>query len=110
MMQRVWTASLIAAMASCGQPATPVANDFANDNEAPAREPAAPVAEPAAPDRPASPPRTPIEDKSVAGAVALVERYAALLEQRRFAEARALWSDSGRASWLTEAECGAARD
>lgn len=107
MMQRVWTASLIVAMASCGQPASPVAND----NDAPAQEPAAPVTETAVPDRPAAaPPQAVIEDKSVAGAVALVERYAALIEDRRFAEARTLWSDGGRASWLTEAEFIATHD
>ena len=97
MVQRVWTAGLVVAMASCGQPTSRVAND----NETPVREPATPAVESAAAERPAP---APIDDKSVAGAVAVVERYAALLEDRRFAEARGLWSDGGRASWLTEAE------
>ena len=40
----------------------------------------------------------------------MLQSYGALLEQRRFAEARKLWSDGGRASGLTEADFAAAYD
>lgn len=53
--------------------------------------------------------RTPISEgtidpKSAQGAGLVVQRYGGLLEQRKFAEARMLWSDGGRASNMTEKE------
>ena len=44
----------------------------------------------------------PIDPKSGQGAGQVLQSYAALLEQERFAEARRLWSDSGKASGTTE--------
>lgn len=44
----------------------------------------------------------PIDPDSGQGAGQVLQSYAALLEQRRFAEARRLWSDGGRASELSE--------
>jgi hypothetical protein len=44
----------------------------------------------------------PIDPKSAQGAGQVLQSYAALLEQRRFAEARRLWSDGGRSSELSE--------
>ena len=38
----------------------------------------------------------------------MLQRFGGLLEQRRFAEARMLWSDGGKASGLSEAEFVAA--
>lgn len=44
----------------------------------------------------------PIDPTSAQGAGQVLQSYAALLEQGRFAEARRLWSDGGRASGLSE--------
>jgi len=61
--------------------------------------------------------RTPLEEpkglidyKSAEAAGQVVQHYGALLEQRRFAEARALWGDDGKASGLTPAQFAAAYD
>lgn len=43
-----------------------------------------------------------IDPKSAEGAAALLQEYAALLEQGRFAAARRLWSDGGRASGMSQ--------
>jgi hypothetical protein len=53
--------------------------------------------------------RTPISEdsidpKSAQGAGQVLQLFGGLLEQRRFDEARDLWSDAGKASGLTEAE------
>lgn len=52
----------------------------------------------------------PIDAKSAQGAARVLQGYAALLEQRRFNEARRLWSDGGRASQLSEAGFAEAHD
>lgn len=44
----------------------------------------------------------PIDSRSAQGAGQVLQSYAALVEQGRFVEARRLWSDSGRASGLSE--------
>ena len=44
----------------------------------------------------------PIDPKSAQGAGQVLQSYAALLEQGRFAEARRLWSDEGRASGMSD--------
>ena len=49
-----------------------------------------------------------IDPKSAEGAGQVLQRYGALLEQRKFAEARALWGNGGDASGLTEARFAAA--
>lgn len=46
----------------------------------------------------------PIDPKSAQGAAQVLQHYAALLEQGQLASARRLWSDSGRASGLSERE------
>lgn len=46
----------------------------------------------------------PIDPDSAQGAGQVVQSYAALLEQNRFAEAYRLWSDGGRASGVSQAE------
>jgi hypothetical protein len=51
-----------------------------------------------------------IDPKSGQGAGQVLQRFGGLLEQRHFAEAYQLWSDSGRASGLSEAEFIAAYD
>jgi hypothetical protein len=59
--------------------------------------------------------RTPISEgaidpKSGQGAGQVLQLFGGLLEQRKFAEARKLWSDQGRASGQSEAEFVAAYD
>jgi hypothetical protein len=50
----------------------------------------------------------PIDPKSGQGAGQVLQRFGALLEQRKFGEAYRLWSDGGRASGLSEAQFAAA--
>jgi hypothetical protein len=52
----------------------------------------------------------PIDPKSAQGAGQVLQLFGGLLEQRKFAEARRLWSDQGRASGQSEAEFVAAYD
>ena len=49
-------------------------------------------------------PNGPIDPKSAEGAGQVVQHYGALLEQRKFAEARKLWGGAGEASNLTTAQ------
>ena len=49
-----------------------------------------------------------IDPKSAQGAGQILQRFGGLLEQQKFAEAYGLWSDSGRASGMTEAQFVAA--
>jgi hypothetical protein len=55
-------------------------------------------------------PNGPIDPKSAEGAGQVVQHYGALLEQRKFADARKLWGNGGKASGLTEAQFIAAYD
>ena len=50
------------------------------------------------------PRRGPIDPNSAQGAGQVLQRFGGLLEQKKFAEARLLWGDGGRASGLTERE------
>jgi len=52
----------------------------------------------------------PIDPKSAQGAGQVLQLFGGLLEQRKFAEARKLWSDGGKASGMSEAEFIAAYD
>ena len=52
----------------------------------------------------------PIDPKSAQGAGQVLQRFGGLLEQGKFAEARKLWSDGGKASGMSEAEFIAAYD
>jgi hypothetical protein len=49
----------------------------------------------------------PFAETSPQGAASVLERYFALIEQRRYAEAWRLWSDEGRASGKSEADFAA---
>ena len=49
-----------------------------------------------------------IDPKSAQGAGQALQRFGGLLEQRKFPEAYGLWSDSGRASGMTDAQFVAA--
>lgn len=114
--------SLAVACSACqvDKSASPT-NEAANDVQAPIGNgempgpPAAPSPELIAPGEPGGLPddRTPVEEgtidpKSAQGAGQVLQRFGGLLEQRRFAEARMLWSDGGKASGLSEAEFVAA--
>ena len=98
------------ALAGCRQPA-PQANAPAPAQSLPPTEaPAAPTA-PATPTAPNGLPddRTPLEEpsgpidpKSAEAAGQVVQHYAALIEQRRFAEAEKYWSDAAAAREMTE--------
>ncbi|MGH6706402.1 MAG: hypothetical protein ACREB1_06285 [Sphingomicrobium sp.] len=114
-MKRSWMSlTFAAALAGCGtqqQPANENIADVAQRHEN--KTAPAPVEPPDSikPGEPGGLPddRTlleegPIDPKSGQGAGQVLQRFGGLLEQRRFAEARRLWSDDGRASGLTERE------
>jgi hypothetical protein len=64
-------------------------------NEANPPAPAPPSPHPPAPSLPE--PKAPIDPKSVEAAGQVVQRYGALIEQRRFVEAEKLWGDAAAA-------------
>ena len=57
---------------------------------------------------PLTEPTGPIDPASAEAAGQVAQRYGGLLEQRKFAEARRLWGDGGKASGLSEAQFAAA--
>lgn len=109
---------MLSIVACSSQPAQNQGNTIVNDTSAseapPANAPA--TAAPGTPgglpdDRtPLSEPQGPIDYKTAEGAGQVVQQYAGLLEQRKFAEARSLWSNDGKASGLSEAQFAAAYD
>lgn len=120
-MNRSWASlTLLIAFTGCGpRPPEPANENQAAEQSVPSNV-VAPV--PVAPEaiRPGEPgalpdDRTPISEgaidpKSAQGAGQVLQRFGALLEERKFAEARMLWSDGGKASGLTAAEFAAAYD
>ena len=123
-MRRLVTLTLIIACSACQAERSQPANEADADNAvSPASNdlapvaPAAPAPESIKPGEPGGLPddRTPVEEgpidpKSAHGAGQVLQRFGGLLEQRRFAEARMLWSDGGKASGLSEPEFVAAYD
>jgi hypothetical protein len=112
--------TLAVAIAGCGTQPQP-ANENLVDSGAPAENEQAPAEMPAPetikPGEPGGLPddRTPVEEgpidaKSAQGAGQVLQLFGGLLEQRKFGEARKLWSDDGKASGLTQAEFVAAYD
>ena len=111
------------ALAACDRqaPAAPPAQFPATVPEAPAapaprQDPDAPVEAPA-PGSPAGLPddRTPISEapftpQSAQGAADVVQTYFALIEQKKYAEAWALWGDGGKTSGMTAAQFAASFD
>jgi hypothetical protein len=84
-----------------------VANEAAPEpvgNEAPPIASPAPGTPGGLPDdrTPLIEPKGPIDPKSAEAAGQVVQQYAALLEQRRFAEAYRLWGNGGQASGVSE--------
>jgi hypothetical protein len=106
-MQKRFLILTMAALSAC-RPAADQAHEASPGsarNDAP-RPPTAPA--PGTPgglpdDRtPLIEPKGPIDPKSAEAAGQVMQQYAALLEQRRFAEAYRLWGNGGRASGLSE--------
>jgi hypothetical protein len=107
-MQKRFLIMALAVLAGCRPAADAnLANEAAPE---PVRNGAPPIASPAPgtpgglPDdrTPLIEPRGPIDPKSAEAAGQVMQQYAALLEQRRFAEAYRLWGDGGRSSGLSE--------
>ena len=99
---------ILAAGAACSREASGPANDGAIAIE-PAVETSNQSAQTVQPGEPGGLPddrnlveEGPIDPKSAQGAGQVLQSYAALLEQGRFAEARRLWSDEGRASGMSD--------
>lgn len=113
-MARRWISlTLVIAMSGCGNPQRPANENRVAETSVSTTEAPSVPADPAqiGPGEPGGLPddRTPfaegsIDPKSAQGAGLVLQRYAGLLEQRKFAEARLLWSDDGKASGLTEKE------
>jgi hypothetical protein len=103
-------AILLAIFTACGgcqsqvsEPSSPdAAENAAAANVAPSRETIAPGQPGGLPDHRNLVLEGPIDPKSAQGAGQVLQSYAALLEQGRFAEARRLWSDGGAASGLSD--------
>jgi hypothetical protein len=102
MMKLKWACAPLLLLTACGRsqlPEGPVANDTQPAVPAPGTGPNAktPLA-PAAPKPPPPPsliePTGPIDPKSIEAAGQVVQHYGALIEQSRWAESRALWSDA----------------
>jgi hypothetical protein len=119
-MRRLTSLTLILACSACQVERTQPANETVADNAAAPvsndlAPPPSPSPESIKPGEPGGLPddRTPVEEgpidpKSGQGAGQVLQRFGGLLEQRKFAEARKLWSDDGKASGMTEAEFVAA--
>lgn len=111
-MARRWiSVSMIVVMSGCGAPLTTTANENSSAEQAAPANGDTSQSTDIKPGQPGGLPddRTPISEgkidpKSPQGAGLVLQHYAALLEQRKFAEARQLWSDNGRASNMTEKE------
>lgn len=102
---------MIVVMSGCGAPPATTANENSPAEQAAPANGDTPQSTDIKPGQPGGLPddRTPISEgkidpKSPQGAGLVLQQYAALLEQRKFAEARLLWSDDGRASNMTEKE------
>jgi len=119
-MNRKWISlALAVVLAGCGTQ-QPASENAAVTAVPPANEQAPepmPSPETIKPGEPGGLPddRTPVEEgpidaKSAQGAGQVLQLFGGLLEQRKFAEARKLWSDGGKASGMSEAEFIAAYD
>ena len=131
----VLTITMLLAIASCNSPSVTQPQDENVANSAAVAEPAAggnatsnypentvnpgqqaPTGTPGTPsglpdDRTAlSEPNGPIDPKSTEAAGQVVQHYGALLEQRKFADARKLWAGGGDASGMSPAQFAAAYD
>lgn len=111
--RRNWVLAAIVTLCACGSPAA--TNVAGNTADQPVQNSAAPLAPPAPgtpggllDDRtPLNEPKGSVDPKSAEAAGQVMQHYGALLEQRRFADARRLWSDGGSASGPTNKEFAA---
>lgn len=99
---------LIAPLIACDRTGTDAQNDLAATNEAAGIEAPANAGQAVEPGEPGGLPddrnlveEGPIDPKSGQGAGQVLQSYAALLEQARWAEARRLWTQGGDGSGLT---------
>lgn len=132
----VLTITMLLAIASCNSPSATQPQDgntvqgtavtdsvpagaIGNGNASQQGNTAAALGQPGAPgttgglpdDRtPLAEPNGPIDPKSAEAAGQVVQHYGALLEQRKFADARKLWGGGGEASGLSPAQFAAAYD
>lgn len=103
-MKLGWVSSsaIFLVLGACGpQPEQPANNSRATPPNVAGNAAQAPVTPPATgPDArtPLAEPDGPIDPKSAEGAGQVVQHYGALIEQRRFAEARRLWDDPDKAA------------
>lgn len=104
----IWL-TLVAASGGCQQTETyewneaPRANEFAaSDAKANSDQMVQPGKDGGLPDDGKLTADGPIDPKNPQGAAQVLQSYSALVEQRRFPEAWRLWSDSGRASQMSE--------
>lgn len=111
--QRHLVTCALMALASCGPQSQP--QDVVNNSTAPVlpTPTAPPAVENSAPPEPGTPgglpddrtpleePKGPIDPKSAEAAGQVVQRYGALIEQKRFGEAEKLWRDADTAKQTT---------
>lgn len=105
MRQGLIVLALAATCAACQQRETPRGSEVlepANVSAAPAPEAIQPGEPGGLPDDRNLVEEGPIDPNSAQGAGQVLQSFGALLEQRRFAEARRLWFDGGGASGLSE--------
>jgi len=88
----------ILALAACNRPAQQQADQTQPTNGVSVNQPAKNAAASADDRGPLNEPNEPIDPKSAEAAGQVVQSYGALIEQNRWTEANALWSDSGQAA------------
>jgi hypothetical protein len=98
------------ALAACSVDSPPAGNAAAASNEAAPLappEPGTPGGLPIQAGTPASEPEGPIDPKSAEGAGQVLQSFGALIEQKRFGEARNLWAASAPQAQMSDAEFAA---
>jgi hypothetical protein len=104
------TIVLMLAIAACSAESPPAENAAAPGNQAVPLAPPEPGTAGGLPIQagtPASEPDGPIDPKSAEGAGQVVQSFGALIEQKRFGEARKLWAESAPQSQMSDAEFAA---
>ena len=102
--------ALIFALAACSVESPPAENVAAPANEAEPLsppEPGAPGGLPIQAGTPESEPDGPIDPKSAEGAGQVLQSFGALIEQKRFGEARQLWAGGTPQAQMSDAEFAA---
>lgn len=102
--------ALMLVLAACGVETPPADNAAATENHAEALnppEPGAPGGLPIQPGTPDTEPDGPIDPKSAEAAAQVLQSFGALIEQKRFGEARRLWAGGAPQSQMSDAEFAA---